>query len=233
MQGGMIELPIPTFPTGVMRGRFIPHDGQLYLCGMFAWAGNATLARRPLSHARHRQADAPADGLHATKTGLKLTFTEPLDPASTRREEHPDQDLVAQADRQLRLEALRRTAAGSPRRHAVRRRQDAARSTSPTCARPGAWRSNTPSAPPAANRFRARFTTRFTVSVKRFRSYYSTTSSASLATTTSSMLGVKPRYWQTTSLPCCRTNCNLPIKVDSISSGDDLRKTVNALGSRR
>ena len=42
MQGGMIELPIPTFPTGVMRGRFNPIDEHLYACGMFAWAGNAT-----------------------------------------------------------------------------------------------------------------------------------------------------------------------------------------------
>ena len=41
-QGGMIELPIPQFPTGVMRGRFHPVDGQLYLCGMFAWAGSRT-----------------------------------------------------------------------------------------------------------------------------------------------------------------------------------------------
>ena len=35
-------LPIPRFPTGVMRGRFHPRDGQLYACGMFAWAGSAT-----------------------------------------------------------------------------------------------------------------------------------------------------------------------------------------------
>ena len=42
MQGGMVELPIPQFPTGVMRGRFSPADGQLYCCGMFAWAGNQT-----------------------------------------------------------------------------------------------------------------------------------------------------------------------------------------------
>jgi hypothetical protein len=40
MQGGMCALPIPAFPTGVMRGRFHPGDGQLYACGMFAWAGN-------------------------------------------------------------------------------------------------------------------------------------------------------------------------------------------------
>lgn len=40
MQGGMIELPIPQFPTGVMRGRFNPSDKHLYAAGMFAWAGN-------------------------------------------------------------------------------------------------------------------------------------------------------------------------------------------------
>ncbi len=38
-QGGMCELPLQQFPTGIMRGRFHPGDGQLYGCGMFAWAG--------------------------------------------------------------------------------------------------------------------------------------------------------------------------------------------------
>ncbi len=82
MQGGMIELPVPLFPTGVMRGRFHPADGQLYLCGMFAWAGNATA---PGGLYRLRATGQPMHlpvGLHATKSGLKLTFTEPLDPAS-------------------------------------------------------------------------------------------------------------------------------------------------------
>lgn len=82
MQGGMIELPVPLFPTGVMRGRFHPTDGQLYLCGMFAWAGNAT---SPGGLYRLRATGQPMHlpvGLHATKSGLKLTFTEPLDPAS-------------------------------------------------------------------------------------------------------------------------------------------------------
>jgi hypothetical protein len=36
----MCALPLPQFPTGVMRGRFHPRDGQFYACGMFAWAGN-------------------------------------------------------------------------------------------------------------------------------------------------------------------------------------------------
>ena len=82
MQGGMIELPIPAFPTGVMRGRFHPADGQLYLCGMFAWAGSATT---PGGLYRLRATGQPMHlpaQLHATKSGLKLVFTAPLDPKS-------------------------------------------------------------------------------------------------------------------------------------------------------
>ena len=82
MQGGMIELPIPPFPTGVMRGRFHPSDGQLYLCGMFAWAGSAT---HPGGVYRLRATGRPMHlpiGLQAKKSGLTLTFTEPLDPDS-------------------------------------------------------------------------------------------------------------------------------------------------------
>jgi hypothetical protein len=40
VQGGMSALPTGLFPTGIMRGRFSPHDGQLYACGMYSWAGN-------------------------------------------------------------------------------------------------------------------------------------------------------------------------------------------------
>ncbi len=82
MQGGMIELPIPSFPTGVMRGRFHPTDGQLYLCGMFAWAGSAT---QPGGLYRLRATGQPMHlplELHAAKTGLKLVFSEPLDAKS-------------------------------------------------------------------------------------------------------------------------------------------------------
>ncbi len=82
MQGGMIELPIPAFPTGVLRGRFHPADGQLYLCGMFAWAGNAT---QPGGLYRLRATGQPTHlptGLHATKSGLQLVFPEPLDPTA-------------------------------------------------------------------------------------------------------------------------------------------------------
>lgn len=82
MQGGMIALPIPSFPTGVMRGRFNPADDQLYLCGMFSWAGNAT---QPGGLYRLRATGLPMNlpvGLHATRSGIKIDFTDPLDPAS-------------------------------------------------------------------------------------------------------------------------------------------------------
>jgi len=81
-QGGMIQLPIPLFPTGVMRGRFHPQDQQLYLCGMFAWAGNAT---SPGGLYRLRATGKPIVlpvALQAKKSGLHLTFAEPIKPKS-------------------------------------------------------------------------------------------------------------------------------------------------------
>lgn len=83
MQGGMIELPIPQLPTGVMRGRFNPLDGQLYACGMYAWAGTQ---EQPGGFYRLRRTDRPMRlpvGLHAKPDGVELVFAEPLDPKSS------------------------------------------------------------------------------------------------------------------------------------------------------
>ena len=80
VQGGMCELPLPIFPTGIMRGRFHPVDGQLYTCGMFAWAGNAT---QPGGFYRIRATGQPAHlpiGLHAGKKGMQIRFSDPVDP---------------------------------------------------------------------------------------------------------------------------------------------------------
>ena len=99
MQGGMIELPMPAFPTGVMRGRFNPADGDLYVCGMFAWAGSAI---QPGGLYRLRATGRPMHlpkELHATKAGLKLTFTEPVDVKAIK----PDQF-------QIQTWSLKRTA---------------------------------------------------------------------------------------------------------------------------
>lgn len=78
-QGGMCELPIPAFPTGIMRGRFHPVDGQLYVCGMFAWAGSVT---QPGGLYRIRRTDQPVTvpiELHARSGELELRFSSPLD----------------------------------------------------------------------------------------------------------------------------------------------------------
>ena len=81
MQGGMATLPIPQFPTGVMRGRFHPGDGQLYTCGMYAWAGNQT---QPGGFYRVRYTGKPICvpvGLSARRDGMAITFTGALDAA--------------------------------------------------------------------------------------------------------------------------------------------------------
>lgn len=82
VQGGMCALPLPTFPTGIMRPRFHPTNGHLYVCGMYAWAGNQTA---PGGFYRVRYTGKPADlpiGLTARAGALELTFTDTLDPKS-------------------------------------------------------------------------------------------------------------------------------------------------------
>jgi len=82
MQGAMAELPIPTFPTGIMRGRFHPTSGDLYLCGMFAWAGNR---EQPGGFFRLRYTGKPLHApveFHARRGKLAIRFTDPLDGAA-------------------------------------------------------------------------------------------------------------------------------------------------------
>ena len=78
----MLELPLPSFPTGLVRGRFFPGDGQLYVCGMFSWAGSATY---PGGLYRIRVTGQPmylVTKLHASAQKLTLEFTQTLDPSS-------------------------------------------------------------------------------------------------------------------------------------------------------
>jgi hypothetical protein len=82
MHGGMVALPLPPFPTGVMRGRFHPADGHLYLAGMYAWAGNQ---QAPGGLYRVRATGKPAVlpvGYHVAGDRLTLTFSDPLRPES-------------------------------------------------------------------------------------------------------------------------------------------------------
>ena len=82
LQGAMCRLPIGPFPTGIMRGRFSPKDGQLYACGMFGWAGNR---QQPGGFYRVRYTGGPACqpvGLETSPGVLRITFSDPLDPES-------------------------------------------------------------------------------------------------------------------------------------------------------
>ncbi len=87
VQGGMCQLPVEQFPTGVMRGRFHPGDGQLYACGMFAWAGNQNQSGG-IYRVRYtgKPAYAPV-GLNAARQTVKVTFTDPLDKEATEKPE--------------------------------------------------------------------------------------------------------------------------------------------------
>jgi putative heme-binding domain-containing protein len=105
VQGGMCELPVAPFSTGVMRGRFHPGNGHLYLCGLYGWAGNQT---QPGGFYRLRATGKTFHvpvGLAARRQGVDLTFSAPLDRAST-----TDKSRYA-----VRVWSLKRTANyGSP-----------------------------------------------------------------------------------------------------------------------
>jgi cytochrome c5 len=87
VQGGIYQLPIPAFKTGLIRGRFNPGDGQLYVCGMSAWATNQVFEPGGFFRIRYNgeALHAPV-ALHALQSGMQIVFSDPLDPESVRQE---------------------------------------------------------------------------------------------------------------------------------------------------
>ena len=81
MQGAVTRFPLE-FETGVMRGAWHPHNGQLYAAGLYGWAGNKTKAG---GFYRIRATGQPVhmvNALHFVRDGVVLGFTDPLDPDS-------------------------------------------------------------------------------------------------------------------------------------------------------
>jgi hypothetical protein len=81
MQGGVVRFPF-TFPSGVMRGRFHPLDGQLYVAGLRGWSSRAA---KDAAFARVRWTGKGAClpvKVATRKGGLDVTFSGPLDAAS-------------------------------------------------------------------------------------------------------------------------------------------------------
>ena len=80
-QGGTVRFPL-TFPSGIMRCRFNPADGQLYVCGLRGWSSRAN---KECILQRVRYTNKPVYmpiEVHTRKTGMDVTFTGALDPAS-------------------------------------------------------------------------------------------------------------------------------------------------------
>lgn len=78
-QGGLLSFPL-TFDSGIMRGRFSPHDGQMYLSGLRGWS---TAAVKDGSLQRVRYTGKPVRlplAVHSFQNGIALTFSTPLDP---------------------------------------------------------------------------------------------------------------------------------------------------------
>jgi len=80
-QGAMVRFPLK-FDTGLMRARFNPKDGQLYVCGLRGWQ---TAGTRDGGFYRVRymgqKVYTPLE-VHAQKNGIRIKFSEPLDDAS-------------------------------------------------------------------------------------------------------------------------------------------------------
>jgi hypothetical protein len=82
IQGGAVKFNELRFPTGLMRARFNPADGQLYTCGLHGWSSGAP---KDCQLARVRFTGKPIRTILSTKTtttGMDIAFTCPLDTAS-------------------------------------------------------------------------------------------------------------------------------------------------------
>jgi hypothetical protein len=77
-QGGVVKLPLQ-FRTGIMRGRFNPRDGQLYVCGVRGWQ---TTGLKWGALQRVRYTGGPVylpRQVSVTPEGVAIAFTTELD----------------------------------------------------------------------------------------------------------------------------------------------------------
>ncbi|GAB5561838.1 MAG: c-type cytochrome [Synoicihabitans sp.] len=83
LQGGLVALPIPDFPTGTMRGRFHAGNGHLYLTGMAAWGTQQMQLAGGFFRVRvtGKPMHLPVE-INAHAAGMDVTFSDPIDPAS-------------------------------------------------------------------------------------------------------------------------------------------------------
>ena len=76
-QGAVAAFPV-RFPTGIMRGRFHPLDGQLYLCGLVGWSSSTGVDG---GFYRVRRTDKPVNmpaSFRVVEDGIYISFTDKL-----------------------------------------------------------------------------------------------------------------------------------------------------------
>ena len=81
VQGALTEMDLE-FPTGVMRGRFHPITGDLYIAGLFGWSSEK---QRDTGFYRIRMTGSPLrtpKSFRAVEEGLYIDFYTPLNPES-------------------------------------------------------------------------------------------------------------------------------------------------------
>jgi glucose/arabinose dehydrogenase len=80
-QGAVWKWPL-AFTSGVMRARFNPKDGQLYLCGLRGWSTNAVKDGQ-FCRVRYTGKALPMPvGFEVTPAGLRVAFSAALDRAA-------------------------------------------------------------------------------------------------------------------------------------------------------
>ena len=79
-QGGVVRFPLD-FDSGIMRARFSPVDGQLYVCGLKGWQTRAA-KDGIFQRVRYtgKTVNMPTE-MHVQKDGIAVTFTNPVDPS--------------------------------------------------------------------------------------------------------------------------------------------------------
>lgn len=86
-QGCVWKFPL-TFSSGIMRARFNPKDGQLYVCGLRGW-GTSAVKDGQLARVRYTGKDVPIPvGYRVSRAGLEFTFSGPLDKAAAEDDEN-------------------------------------------------------------------------------------------------------------------------------------------------
>ncbi len=80
-QGGVVKFPLK-FATGLMRARFSPVDGQLYVAGLKGWQTNG-VKDGAIQRVRYTgKSVTMQEALHVSKKGITIRFTGALDKKS-------------------------------------------------------------------------------------------------------------------------------------------------------